>query len=160
MAASHIYPGAYSLNAYVTLKDCNRAIDFYKKAFGATEKERLLTPDGHIVHASIEIEGSLLMMADENAMMGGKSPETLGGSPVTFSLYVRDADRVFRNAIDAGGKEVMPVDDQFYGDRSGTLTDPFGYRWMIGTHKKDVSLDEMQRESNKMFEAQHQAHHN
>ena len=160
MSASYIYPGAYSLNAYVTLRNCKQAIDFYKKAFGAIEKERLLTPDGFIAHASLEIEGSLLMMSDENAMMGSKSPETLGGNPVTLSLYVKDVDRVFKNALDAGGKVIMPVDDQFYGDRSGTLEDPFGYKWMIGTHIRDVSLDEMQKRSNEMFEAQHSAHHN
>jgi len=160
MTASHIYPGAYTLNAYVTFKDCNRAIDFYKKAFGAQEKERLLTPDGHIAHAAIDIEGSLLMMSDENAMMGNKSSESLGGSPVTFSLYVRDVDKVFRNAINAGGKEIQPVNDQFYGDRSGTLIDPFGFSWMIGTHIKDVNMDEMQRLSNKMFEEQQAHQHN
>ena len=160
MSASYIYPGAYSLNAYVTLRNCKQAIDYYKKAFGAKEKERLLTPDGLVAHASLDIEGSLLMMSDENAMMGMKSPESLGGNPVTFSLYVRDVDKVFKNAIDAGGKQIMPVDDQFYGDRAGTLVDPFGCTWMIGTHKRDVSLDEMQKLSNKMFEAQHAAHHN
>jgi PhnB protein len=160
MSASYIYPGAYSLNAYVTIKNCKAAIDFYKKVFGAKERERLLTPDGLIAHASLEIEGSLLMMSDESAMMGIKSPESLGGNPVSLSLYVRDVDKVFKNAIDAGSKVVMPVDDQFYGDRSGTLIDPFGYRWMIGTHKKDVSQEEMQKLANQMYEAQHAAHHN
>jgi len=160
MSASYIYPGAYSLNAYVTIRNCKQAIDFYKKAFDEKETERLLTPDGLIAHASLEIEGSLLMMSDENAMMGSKSPETLGGNPVAFSLYVRDVDKVFKKAIDAGGKVVMPVDDQFYGDRSGTLDDPFGCRWMIGTHQRDVSQEEMQRLSNQMFEQQHAAHHN
>jgi PhnB protein len=160
MSASYIYPGAYSLNAYVTIRNCKQAIDYYKKAFGAKEKERLLTPDGLIAHASLEIEGSLLMMSDENAMMGSKSPETLGGSPVSLCLYVKDVDKVFKSALDAGGKVIMPVDEQFYGDRSGTLTDPFGFTWMIGTHKKDVSIDEMQRLSNQMYEQQHTHHHN
>jgi PhnB protein len=160
MDTSYVYPGAYTLNAYVTIKRCNEAIDFYKKAFGAIEKERLLTPDGHIAHASLEIEGSLLMMSDEDAMMGSKSPETLGGSPVALCLYVRDVDKAFRKAIDAGGKELRPVDDQFYGDRTGSLIDPFGYSWMIATHKKDVSQEEMQRLANQMYEAQHAAHHN
>ena len=160
MSASYIYPGAYSLNAYATIRNCKQAIEFYKKAFGATEKERLLTPDGLIAHASLEIEGSLFMMSDENSMMGNKSPESLGGSPVTFSLYVRDVDKFFKKALDAGGKVVMPVDDMFYGDRTGTLDDPFGYRWMIATHQRDVSTEEMQRLSNQMFEQQHAAHHN
>jgi len=100
------------------------------------------------------------MMSDEDAMMGSKSPETLGGSPVALCLYVRDVDKVFRKAIDAGGKELRPVDDQFYGDRTGSLIDPFGYSWMIATHKKDVSQEEMQRLANQMYEAQHAAHHN
>jgi PhnB protein len=160
MSASYIYPGAYSLNAYVTIRNCKQAIDYYKRAFGAKEREILLTPDGLIAHASLEIEGSLLMMSDENAMMGTKSPESLGGSPVTFSLYVKDVDKVFKTAIDAGGTVIMPVDDQFYGDRSGTLKDPFGFAWMIGTHVRDVSEQEMQRLSNKMFEEQHAQHHN
>jgi PhnB protein len=160
MDTSYVYPGAYTLNAYVTIKNCREAIEFYKKAFGAKERERLLTPDGLIAHASLEIEGSLLMMSDEAAMMGGKSPETLGGNPMAFSLYVRDVDKVFKAAIDAGGKEIMPVNDQFYGDRSGTLVDPFGFNWMIGTHKRDVSQEEMQKLANQMYEAQHAAHHN
>ena len=160
MNASYIYPGAYSLNAYATIRNCNQAIEFYKKAFGAIEKERLLTPDGLIAHASLEIEGSLFMMSDENSMMGNKSPESLGGSPVTFSLYVRDVDKAFKKALEAGGKVVMPVDDMFYGDRTGTLDDPFGYRWMIATHKRDVSQEDMQRLSNQMFEQQRTAQHN
>ena len=160
MSTSYIYPGAYTLNAYVTIRNCNQAIEFYKKAFGANEKERLLTPDGKILHASIEIEGSLLMMSDEDAMMGLKSPESLGGNPLSLCLYVKDVDKVFKNAIDAGATVIMPVGDQFYGDRSGTLVDPFGYRWMIGTHKMDVSQEEMQKLSNQMFEAQHSAQHN
>jgi len=160
MNASYIYPGAYSLNAYATIKNCSQAIEFYKRAFGAKETERLTSPDGLIVHASLEIEGSLLMMCDEIPMMGNKAPETLGGNPVTFSLYVKDVDKVFKNALDAGGKQIMPVDDQFYGDRTGTLDDPFGYRWMIGTHKRDVSHEEMQRLWDKMFESQRSAQHN
>ena len=160
MSTSYIYPGAYTLNAYVTIRNCSQAIEYYKKAFGAKEKERLLTPEGLIAHASIEIEGSLLMMSDEDAMMGLKSPESLGGNPLSLCLYVSDADKVFKSAIDAGGKVIMPVDDQFYGDRAGTLVDPFGYRWMIGTHKRDVSQEEMQKLSNQMFEKQRSAQHN
>ena len=160
MNTSYIYPGAYTLNAYVTIRNCSQGIEFYKKALGANEKERLLTPEGLIAHASIEIEGSLLMMSDEDAMMGLKSPESLGGNPLSLCLYVSDADKVFKNAIDAGGKVIMPVGDQFYGDRSGTLVDPFGYRWMIGTHKRDVSQEEMQKLSDQMFEVQRSAQHN
>jgi PhnB protein len=160
MSTSYIYPGAYTLNAYVTIRNCSQAIEFYEKAFGAKEKERLLTPDGKILHASIEIDGSVLMLADEDATMGLKSPESLGGNPLSLCLYVSDVDKVFKNAIDAGATVIMPVGDQFYGDRSGTLVDPFGYRWMIATHKRDVSQEEMQKLSNQMFEAQRSAQHN
>src|SRR5258705_5791656 len=119
MKTSHIYPGAYSLNAYITIKGCNEAIEFYKKAFGATEKGRLLMPDGKIGHAEIEIEGSLLMMADENIEWGNKSPLTIGGNPMSFGLYVKDIDAIYQKALDAGGISVMAIEDMFYGDRVG-----------------------------------------
>jgi PhnB protein len=145
METSHIYLGAYSLNAYVTINGCSDAIEFYKKAFGATEKGRLLLPDGTIGHAEIDIEGSLLMMADENKDWGTKGPLTLGGNPMSFGLYVKDVDTSFQKALDAGATSVMAVEDMFYGDRVGQVMDPFGYKWMISTHKKEVSFEEMQK---------------
>ena len=151
METSHIYPGMPTLNAYITLKNCSDAIAFYKKAFNAIEKSRLLMPNGKIGHAEIEIEGSLLLMTDENLDWGNKSPETIGGNPMTFSLYVIDADNAFQKAIDAGAISVMPVEDMFYGDRVGHVMDPYGYKWMIATHKEDVSPEEMQKRFNKMF---------
>lgn len=151
MTTSHIYPGAHSLNAYITIKGASEAIEFYKKAFGATERARLLMPNGLIGHAEIDIEGSLLMMADENIEWGNKSPQTIGGNPMSFGLYVKDVDAIFQKAIEAGAKVVMPVKDEFYGDRVGQVMDPFGYKWMITTHKEDVSFEEMQRRSDKMF---------
>jgi len=151
MKTSHIYPGAHSLNAYITIKDCSSAIEFYKKAFGATEGARLLMPNGSIGHAEVLIEGSLLMMADENLEWGNKSPLTIGGNPMTFGLYLKDADQAFQKAIDAGAIPVMPVSDMFYGDRVGQVMDPFGYKWMITTHIEDVSFDEMQKRSDQMF---------
>jgi PhnB protein len=154
MATSHIYPGASSLSSYLTIKGCSKAIEFYKNAFGAIEKGRLLMPDGKIGHAEIEIEGSVLMMADENIEWGNKSPETIGGSPVTLGLYVEDVDKAFQKAIDAGATSVMPVDDMFYGDRTGQVLDPFGYRWMLSTHKEDVGYAEMQKRSDAMFSVQ------
>lgn len=156
MAKSHIYPGANSLNAYINIKGCSDAIEFYKKAFGAVEKLRLLMPDGKIAHAELEIEGSLLMMADENPDWGTKSPDTLGGNPVTIGLYVADVDQVFQKAIDAGATVIMPVKDEFYGDRTGQVLDPLGYKWMIATHKEDVSQEEMQIRMNKMFSGESQ----
>ena len=151
MKTSHIYPGAHSLNAYITIKDCGAAIEFYKNAFGATEGARLLMPNGLIGHAEVLIEGSLLMMADENLEWGNKSPLTIGGNPMTFGLYVEDVDKVFQKAIDAGATLVIPVADMFYGDRVGQVMDPFGYKWMITTHIEDVSFDEMQKRSDQMF---------
>ncbi len=151
MKTSHIYPGMPTLSAYITLKNCSDAIAFYKKAFHATEKSRLLMPNGKIGHAEIEIEGSILMMADENLDWGNKSPETIGGNPMTFSLYVKDADTAFKKAIEAGATAIMPVEDMFYGDRVGQVIDPYGYKWMIATHKEDVSTEEMQKRFDHML---------
>jgi PhnB protein len=153
-ATSHIYPGSHSLGVYITLKDCNKAIEWYKKAFNAKERGRLLMPDGTVGHAEIEIEGSLLMMADENPEWGNKSAETIGDNPMGFALYVKDVDAAFKKAIDAGGKSVMPIKDEFYGDRIGQVMDPFGYKWSITTHQEDVSFEEMQKRFDKMFEKQ------
>ena len=151
MRTQHVYPGAATLSTYITIKGCSEAIEFYKKAFGAKEIGRLLMPDGSIGHAEIEIEGSMLMMADENIEWGNKGPLTLGGNPITIGLYVKDVDAAFQKAVDAGGTVVMPVADMFYGDRVGQVMDPFGYKWMIGTHIKDVSYEEMQKLSDQMF---------
>jgi PhnB protein len=151
MNTSHIYPGAHTLTPYLTIKGCGEAIEFYKKAFGAVEKGRITMPNGAIAHAEMEIEGSLLMMAEENADWGSKSPKTLGGTAVTIGLYAEDVDAVFGRAVDAGAKSVMPVTDMFYGDRSGSLTDPYGHNWMISTHKKDMTFEEMQKGADVMF---------
>lgn len=151
MNTSHIYPGAHTLNADITIKGCNDAIEFYKKAFGATERGRILMPDGSIAHAEIEIEGSLLMMAEENPSLTNKSPTTLGGTPLILALYVKDDDTVFKQAMDAGAMQVRLIIDEFYGDRVGHVIDPFGYVWMIVTHKEDMSFEEMQKRADKMF---------
>ena len=151
MAASHIYPGASTLSTYITVKGCNEAIEFYKKAFGASERGRLLMPSGKIGHAEIVIEGSLLMLAEENIEWGNRSPETIGGNPMSFGLYVKDVDQAFKKAVDAGATIVMGIEDMFYGDRVGQVKDPFGYKWMITTHKEDVSFEEMQKRSDKVF---------
>lgn len=154
MQTSHIYPGAYSLNAYITINGCSDAIEFYKKAFDATERGRLLMPNGLIGHAEIVIEGSLLMMADENLEWDNKGPLTIGGNPMSFGLYVKDADAVYQKAIAAGASVVMAVEDMFYGDRVGQVMDPFGYKWMITTHKEDMSFAEMQKRFDKMLAVQ------
>lgn len=154
MKTSYIYPGASALSSYITIKNCSDAIDFYKKAFDAKERNRLLLPNGLIGHAELEIEGSLLMMADENPEWGTKSPQTIGGNPMVFSLYVKDADKAFQKVVDAGATVVMPVKDMFYGDRMGQVMDPFGYQWMIATHKEDMSNEEIQKRFDKMLSTQ------
>ena len=120
------------------------AIDFYKKAFGAKETGRMPTPDGKIMHADLAIGGGHIMLADELPGMG-KSPKTLGGTPVTINIWVEDADKVFERATAAGGTSVRPVQDEFWGDRAGLIRDPFGHNWYILTRKEDVPREEMQK---------------
>jgi PhnB protein len=155
MIKSHIYPGGQTVNCYLSIKNCAAAIEFYKKAFGAVENLRLLMPDGVIAHAEIMIEGTLIMMAEENPDWGTRSPLSLGGSPVTLSIYVEDVDASFSKAIEAGATMVMPVKDEFYGDRIGQVVDPYGYKWGIATHVEDVSQEEMQTRMNKLFEKEY-----
>jgi PhnB protein len=147
-------PGGFSsLTTYITVKDTVKAIEFYKRAFGARESGRITMPDGSIGHAELELGDSKLWLADENVQWGNLSPETLHGSPVSLCLYVEDVDTVFASALKAGAKVLagMEVKDQFHGDRSGSLTDPFGYKWVIGTHIEDVSFEEMQKRTDKLF---------
>ena len=130
---------------YLTVSDGAAAIEFYKKAFGAEEVMRFPGPGGKIMHAEVKIGDSIVMLADEFPEMGVKSPQAYGGSPVSMAIYVADVDARFNQAVAAGAKVVRAVKDQFYGDRSGTLTDPFGHTWTIATHKEDVSMEEMNR---------------
>ncbi|MGZ4048722.1 MAG: VOC family protein [Bacteroidia bacterium] len=138
--------GYHSLTPYLSIKNAEKAIEFYKKVFNAKEIGRLKTPDGKIGHCELQIGDSRIMMAEEISGMGGKSPQTLGGSPIGLCLYVENADEVYKRALAAGAKvdKNMEMKDQFYGDRSGTVTDPFGYSWTIGTHVEDVPYDKMQ----------------
>jgi len=137
--------GYAGITPYLIIRDAARAIEFYKKAFGATELMRFPGPDGKIGHAEIKIGEGVVMLADEAPAMGHKSPQTLGGTPVSLLFYVPDVDARFATALAAGGTVMNPLKDQFYGDRSGTLTDPFGHVWTIATHTEDVSGEEMQR---------------
>jgi PhnB protein len=137
--------GYHSVTPYLVCKGAAAAIDYYKKVFGATELMRMPGPDGQIGHAEIKIGDSPIMLADEAPQMGAHSPQTIGGTPVSIMLYVEDADTVYRQALAAGGKELQPLRDQFYGDRSGTLQDPFGHIWTVATHKEDLSPEEMGR---------------
>jgi PhnB protein len=139
-------PTAYrGVTSYLLLRDAARAIEFYEKAFGAKRALRLDAPDGTVAHAEVVIAGGHVMMSEEKVEMGHKSAQTLGGSPVSLMFYVPDVDRMFAQALAAGGTQFRPVQDQFYGDRSGTLVDPFGIMWTIATHVEDVPPDEIDR---------------
>ena len=137
--------GYHSLTPYLIIKGAAAAIDFYKKNFDAQEIMRFPQPDGRIGHAELKMGDSYIMMADEFPEMNKVSPTTLGNTPVGLMLYVDDADAIFNRAVFAGAKVEKPLTDQFYGDRSGTLLDPFGHQWTIATHKEDVSPEEMER---------------
>jgi PhnB protein len=137
--------GYHSITPYLIIDGAARAIDFYRRAFDAKELMRIPSPHDQIGHAEIKIGDSVIMMADEHPEMDARSPTHFGGSPVTILLYVEDVDNQFKQALAAGATEVRPVADQFYGDRSGTLKDPFGHNWHLSTHKEDVSMEEMSR---------------
>jgi PhnB protein len=150
MPVKPIPEGYHSVTPYLIMNRAVAALDFYKKVFGAKELFRFPTPGGMIGHAEILIGDSHVMLADEpedpaHQQMGYKSPAAFGGSPVSLMLYVEDVDAVSKQAVAAGAKELQPVTDKFYGDRSGTVLDPFGHIWTIATHKEDVSSEEMRR---------------
>ena len=141
----HIAEGYHSVTPYLIVDGAARAIDYYKEALGAVEAVRMDGPDGKIAHAEIKIGDSFVMLADETPEEGRPSPKTLGGTTVLLMIYVPDVDAMFLKAIAAGGKQLMPVENQFYGDRSGKILDPFGHVWLISTHVEDVSPEEMDR---------------
>lgn len=146
MSQVKVVPDGYPrLTPYLIVRDGPDAVDFYTKAFGARERMRLSTPDGKIGHTELEIFDSLIMLADEAPEMGAVSPATVGGTPVTLCLYVDDVDAVVEQAVAAGARLSRPVEDRFYGDRSGEITDPFGHRWSIASHIEDVAPEEMER---------------
>ncbi len=136
--------GYHSVTPYLVIKGAAEALEFYKTAFGATELFRM-EHEGKIGHAEIKIGDSPIMLADEHPGEGHVSPTTLGGSPVGIMIYVDDVDRIYNQAIAAGGKELKPLQDQFYGDRSGSLTDPFGHVWTVATHTEDVTPEEIEK---------------
>jgi PhnB protein len=145
MAVNPIPDGYHTATPYLIIDGAAAAIEFYKSAFGATELFRFPAPDGKIGHAEIKIGDSPIMLADEYADMGYKGPKALGGSAVSLMLYVQDVDTVFQQALDAGATAKEAVSDKFYGDRMGTVVDPFGHVWHLATHKEDVSIEEMQK---------------
>jgi PhnB protein len=145
--------GYHSATPYLIVKGAAEAIDFYKRAFGATESLRMADPKGGIAHAEIKIGDSVIMLADEHPNMGHRGPRSLGGSSVSIMLYVADVDGTFDRAVKAGAKAQRPVANQFYGDRSGTLEDPFGHIWTISTHVEDVAPDELKRRAEAAFKS-------
>ena len=148
-AKNAIPEGHYTLTPIVTYNDCAAAIDFYKVGLGATEVSRAVGPDGKIMHAEFRVGDSRIMAMD--AMMGGKGPKGLGGSPVAMWVYAENCDALFNRAVSAGASVVRPVEDQFWGDRCGTFKDPHGYAWTIATHKEDLTPDEMKKRSEDFF---------
>ncbi|HSI36343.1 MAG TPA: VOC family protein [Tepidisphaeraceae bacterium] len=145
MAVKPIPDGYRSITPYLVVSGAAAAIEFYKDALGARERMRMPGPGGKVMHAELEIGDSVVMLADEFPEMGAKGPGAFGGSPVSIMLYVADVDAIFAKAVGLGAKVLRPVQNQFYGDRSGTMTDPFGHTWTIGTHVEDLTPDEIGR---------------
>ncbi len=145
MSVKPIPDGYHSVTPYLVIKDAAQALDFYAKAFGAEELMRMDSPGGKVMHAEIRIGDSPVMLADECPEMESKGPRSLGGTSVSFMIYVNDVDAAFARALEAGATVKRPLANQFYGDRSGTLADPFGHVWTLATHVEDVAPDEMQR---------------
>jgi PhnB protein len=137
--------GYHTIIPYLSIKGAADAIEFYKKAFGATESMRLAQPDGRIGHAELQLGDSRVMLADEFPEMDFRSPLSMGGSPVHIHMYVDSVDTVVNRAVAAGAKVIRPVQDQFYGDRTGTVADPYGHVWHVATHTEDVSREEISK---------------
>jgi PhnB protein len=143
----------HSITPLLTVKDVGMALDFYKRAFGARERMRMPLPDGNVGHAELQIGDSVFMLGGECPERGGVSPQTLEGSPVGLGLYVENVDAAFERAVKAGATVNEAVDNKFWGDRAGSITDPFGHRWMLLTHIEDVPPQEMQRRMAEAFSA-------
>ena len=145
MSVQAIPKGYHTITPFVTVRDAARAIEFYKQAFGAKEKGVMKGPDGKVMHAELVIGDSIIMMADEFPEFGSLSPQSIGGSGTGLHIYIEDVDAAFDRAVKAGATVEMPVADMFWGDRYGKLRDPFGHKWSIGTHKADLSMEEMKK---------------
>jgi PhnB protein len=143
MATKPVPEGYHTVTPYLHVDDAAQAIDFYKKAFGATERMRMEAPDGRIAHAEIEIGESLVMLSDPFPQSSVRTPKELGGTTAGVFLYLEDVDAVVKRAVDAGATVTMEVADQFWGDRFGSVTDPFGHSWSLATHVEDVPPEEM-----------------
>ena len=152
MAVSAIPEGYQAITPYLIVKGADEAIDFYRKVLGASERMRLEGPDGKVMHAELQFGASVVMLADEFPAMGCLSPQTLGNTGVSVLLYVEQVDKVFAQALAAGAKELRPVKDQFYGDRSGTLQDPFGHIWTVATHIENLTPEQIRQRAQAFFE--------
>lgn len=145
MPVSYVPEGYHSITPYLIVNDAPKALAFYRDAFGATEVLRLEDPQGKIMHCEFRVGDSMIMMAEECPEMGALDPQTIGGTPVSLCLYVENVDETFQQALTAGATEKRGVQDQFYGDRSGTLEDPFGHTWTVATHKEDLTQDQIEQ---------------
>lgn len=144
-SVSPVPKGYHTLTPGLTLKDAARAIDFYKKAFGAVERSRMSGPDGRVMHAELEIGDSPFMIGEEMPERGVRGPQTIGGTAVSLNVYIDDADATFKQAVAAGAKAMQPVDLMFWGDRYGKVEDPFGHVWGLCTHVEDLTPEEIER---------------
>jgi PhnB protein len=149
MATKPIPEGYHTVSPYLAVEDAAAAIEFYKRAFGAKERVRMDAPGGKIGHAELEIGDSVVMLSDPFPQSSTKPPKELGGTSTSVMLYVEDVDEVFKQAVDAGAKVTMEVENQFWGDRFGSVTDPFGHAWSIATHVEDVPPKEMEERAKK-----------
>lgn len=152
-AVKPIPEGFHNVTPYLFVRTAALAIDYYKKVFGATEIMRMPGPDGRIMHAEIRIGDSIVMLADENPTEGMMSPKTVGGYSIGLHVYVEDVDAVVKNAIENGAKGLRPVRNQFYGDRTGSVLDPFGHLWSVATHVEDVAPEELKKRMKAMSQA-------
>ena len=150
MKTHYVPKGYHTATPYLIVKEAARALEFYQSVFGAKEKMRMPGPGGKIMHAEITLGDSIIMLADEFPEMGAVGPLTIGGTPMYLLLYVEDVDAVVARAVAAGVQLLRPVENQFYGDRTATIADPFGHKWTLATHVEDVSQEEMQRRMEKM----------
>jgi PhnB protein len=153
MAVKPIPDGYPRVSPYLCVSGAGPAIEFYKQVFDATERVRMPAPGGKVGHAELQLGDSVIMLADEFPEMGNRSPQSIGGSPVTVGVYVEDVDAVFERAIALGATAERPVEDQFYGDRSGLFVDPFGHRWSVSSRVEDVPPDEMAKRAAEMMQA-------
>jgi uncharacterized glyoxalase superfamily protein PhnB len=156
--APAIPKGYHTVTPSLFVAGAAKAIDFYKKALGAEELMRFPGPDGKIMHAEIKVGDSIIMLADEMPDMGGRGPKSIGGTPVSFFVYGENVDAAWKRAVDAGAKEVVPLADQFWGDRTGCLEDPFGHQWWLAQHVEDLTPEQIRKNAEAHFSQMQPAH--